>query len=197
MMEASLRCAGYSLAAGRSRARLGRCRGPVPHRSRVQMGLSAASPTGAYAGRPDRPSRNVKTGDQIELRGGRVSHPYSEILKKIGDATIPERATSLLRGPNAEAQESAVEILIDHPSPAALDTLWDLRRALEGDDERFFFRLQVEEALAACVKLRPEWLRRAIQSSDPNQEPFTALVYLLVQLGEIEEGERIWREVRD
>lgn len=63
--------------------------------------------------------------------------------------------------------------------------------------KNFFFRLKVEEALAACVKLAPEWLQRAIQRADPNAEPFATLVYLLAQLAEIEEGEPIWHNVRD
>ncbi|HEY3571927.1 MAG TPA: hypothetical protein VGP73_28615 [Thermoanaerobaculia bacterium] len=126
-----------------------------------------------------------------------MSHPYTEVLKKIEDPTIPERAAALLRSPNPGAQEAAVEILIDRPSPAALDRLWELRCSLEENEERFFFRHQVQEALASCVKLMPEWLHRAIQRSDPNTEPFSALVYLLVQLEDTAEGERIWREVRD
>ncbi|HEY2292209.1 MAG TPA: hypothetical protein VGM86_16035, partial [Thermoanaerobaculia bacterium] len=126
-----------------------------------------------------------------------MSHLYLEVLKKIEDPTIPEQATALLRSPNPEAQEAAVEILIDRPSLTALDRLWELRRSLENVEERSLFRFQVEAALVSCVKLMPEWLRRAIQRSDPSTEPFTVLVYLLVHLGETEEGERIWREVRD
>ncbi len=125
-----------------------------------------------------------------------MSHLYTQILKQIEDSTIPDRATELLRNPNPSAQKAAVEILIDKPSPAALDRLWELRRSLEGDDERFFFRFQVEDALSACVKLDPEWLQRAIRRADPTTEPFVTLVYLLVQIAEIEEGERIWRSVR-
>jgi len=48
------------------------------------------------------------------------------------------------------------------PSPASL-------RAVEGDDEQFFFRLQVEGALSACVKLAPEWLQRAIRRAESAQ----------------------------
>jgi hypothetical protein len=126
-----------------------------------------------------------------------VSHLYAEILKQIEDSSIADRATGLLRSPNSSAQKAAVEILIERPSPAALDGLWELRRSLEGDDERFFFRIQVEEALSACVKLAPEWLQRAIRRADPSAEPFAVLAYLLVQLAEVEEGERIWHTVRE
>jgi hypothetical protein len=126
-----------------------------------------------------------------------VSHLYTQVLKQIEDSTVPDRAAELLRSQNPAAQEAAVEILIAKPSPAALDRLWELRRSLEGDDERFFFRLQVEEALSACVKLAPEWLQRAIRLADPSADPFGVLVYLLVQLAELEGGERIWLSVRD
>lgn len=126
-----------------------------------------------------------------------MSHLYTEILKQIEDSTIPDRAAALLRSLNPTAQKAAVEILIERPSPSALDRLWELRRSLEGDDERFFFKIQVEEALAACVKLAPEWLQRAIRRADPSAEPFAVLVYLLVQLAEVEEGERIWHSIRE
>lgn len=126
-----------------------------------------------------------------------MSHLYTQILVQIEDSTIPDRAVELLRSQSPAVQEAAVEILVEKPSPTALDRLWELRRSLEGDDERFFFRLQVEEALSACVKLDPEWLQRTIQRADPSTEPFAPLVFLLVQLAEVEEGERIWRSVRE
>jgi hypothetical protein len=126
-----------------------------------------------------------------------VSHLYTEILKQIEDSTIPDRAAEMLLSPNPAAQKAAIDILIDKPSPAALDRLWEIRRSLEGDAGRFFFCLQVEQALAACVKLAPGWLQRTIQRADPSVEPFAVLVYLLAQLAEVEEGEGVWSSVRE
>jgi hypothetical protein len=126
-----------------------------------------------------------------------VSHLYTEILKQIEDSTLSERAANLLRNPSPTAQKAAVELLIDNPSPAALDGLWDLRRSLASEDKQVFFRIQVDEALVACVKLMPEWLVQAIRRSDPSTEPFAALVYLLVQLAEIEGGQGLWSELKE
>lgn len=126
-----------------------------------------------------------------------MSHLYTEILKQIEDPTLPDQAASLLRSPSFTAREAAVELLIARPSPAALDGLWDLRRSLEGDDENVYFISQVNEALAVCVKLRPEWLVDVIRRSDPNTEPFSALVYSLVRIAEVEGGENFWREVKE
>jgi len=126
-----------------------------------------------------------------------MSNLYADVLRRLDDPGIGDRAVQLLRSSKPRAQKAAVEILIDKPSAAALDRLWELRCALEGDDERFFLRMQVDEALATCVRLDPEWLQRAIERADPGREPFTALIFLLGQLGEVEAGGRIWAEVRD
>lgn len=126
-----------------------------------------------------------------------MSRLYTQILKQIEDSAIPERAAEMLHSPNPAARKAAVEILIDRPSPTAVDRLWEIRRALEGDNELFFLKLQVEEALSACIKLAPDWLQRAIQRAGPSAEPFAALVYLLAQLAELDEGKRIWSNVRE
>jgi hypothetical protein len=126
-----------------------------------------------------------------------MSHLYSEILQAIEDPSLPDRAMTLLRSASPSAQKTAVELLINNPTPDALDRLWELRRTLEGDEVNFFFKMQVEDALAACVKLKPEWLVHAIQHVDPNTEPFSVLVYLLVRIAEIEGGENFWVKVRE
>jgi hypothetical protein len=126
-----------------------------------------------------------------------MSHLYTEILRDIGDATLPDRAVHLLRNSSFTAKKAAVELLAEFPSPDALDELWELRCSLEADPTQLPFTIQVDDALAACVKLSPEWLVKAIRHSNPSQEPFSALVYLLVRLAEIEEGERFWIELKD
>jgi hypothetical protein len=126
-----------------------------------------------------------------------VSQIYAEILKHTDDPTIPERATQLLRSSRGEAQQAAVEILIEKPACAALDRLWELRRSVQGDREAFYFAVRLDKALAACVKLDPSWLERAIQRTDPAVDPFADLVYLLVHLADTPDGERVWRNVQE
>lgn len=122
---------------------------------------------------------------------------YARILTRIDDPAIGNRAAALLRQTERRAQKAGVQILIEKPSVAALDRLWELRCELEGDNENFFLRMQVDEALASCLKLDSSWIRRTIERSDPAREPFTALVYLLAQLGEVEGGPSVWAQVRE
>ena len=126
-----------------------------------------------------------------------MSQIYAEILKRTDDPTIPERAVQLLRSSHAEAQQAAVEILIEKPACTALDRLWELRRSVEGDREAFYFAVRLDKALAACVKLDPIWLERAIHRTDPAVEGFANLVYLLVHLADTPDGERVWRNVQE
>jgi hypothetical protein len=119
-----------------------------------------------------------------------------EALKTIQSPEVSTRTLDLLRTEEVDVRLAGARILVQQPTPDALDALWALRCELERQESQDLnaIHLIVNKALASCVRQADGWLRRAIRRADPGSEPVHDLVYLLPQM---EHGRELWFELKE
>jgi hypothetical protein len=140
-----------------------------------------------------------------DFRARLVGQALAQIAKQAGVVLI-DIAEQMLHSKNVNEQTVGIAIATATPSGCLLNRLWKLhqercvvldcsleeREACQWDFQDYEAS---SEALRACVKQDPDWLRTKISAADPNKDRVTELCYLILSLDQ-EIGRTIWFDTK-
>lgn len=139
--------------------------------------------------------------ERIRRVGGRRRAPNSSVRTSIlsiaaKEPLNPAIIVSMLTDPNTNVQRTGAELLKEHPTGAALATLWRLHSQLRATkpDDVLMNHLDLDavgEALEACVRVDSQWLLRTLTEAS-DIEKLKRLVRLLATLAN-ETGMQMWQ----